>query len=468
MEILNTDDGNFSAKKSRPYWKILCLVVLVWMLFIGALKYNIYDKGLITSDVVLYANILWNTGGHDILFSDMFYDWFGYTTFLNEHFAPTLLILSIFYKIFPHVLSLIFLQTFVNATAALLLFYLGKKVLKSDFLAFIISLGYLFHPALVSATIDNVYGFQHDTFFLPLFMLLAIFYFEKKFVPFIISLTLLVGLKENMALAGIIGGLILLLFGNKKFGGFTVLISAAMSFIGLWLVPHFSGVANRHAMDVLANLANFNFLYGIERFAYWSVLLLLLPAILAPEILIFAAPDLFLYFTTYRLPFDHYVFFVFSVFSVAAVFGMKKFLDSERLKNIFLKKKVLLWGVVAILVSGFIVGNIKVAGRYVELLNKFSWRKVNLSAMNEIKTKIPTNVCLVTSSDIAAYFVNRQCLSFYHLSLPTADYVLINKSAGDGFEYDKVLIEETARMEKEQKLMRVNDFGGFVLLQKKP
>lgn len=436
----------FVMVKNYKYY--LSAVVLLWIVIIGVAKFDLYQKSILTSDMALYPNILWNTNFNgDILYNKMLFDWYGYKTFLNEHFSPTILLLAPLYALLPHPLTLVFLQTIVAGITAFLVYFLGRQILKVDWLAFLLAVGYLLHPSLLSATVDNVYGFHHDILLMPLVILAAIFLFRKKILFFAITLFFLFGLKENIPIAGLILGIVLLFSKEyKKYGLITLLFSLTFSFFGLFLLPFLTANSNHHALDVLGLIKDFSFqelVLNLKSFSYWSVLLLFLPAIFAPEVLVVAGVDLAMYFFARKLPFYHHVFFVYPIFIVAAVIGLKKMLD----KIFFLNFAGTKFGRVATLILPmvvlfFIAGDLLVIKQYFSLEKKFSSRKIDLVSLSSFKNSIPADKCLVTTSDLAVYFVNRHCLSWSEKSLATSDYILVNRNSRLGFDGDANFIKK--------------------------
>jgi len=441
------DDLSEKFLAVKNYQRYLATVVFLWIIIMGFLKFDLYQKSILTSDMALYPNILWNTNlKGDILYNQMLFDWYGYKTFLNEHFSPTILLLVPLYALWSHPLMLVFLQTIVAGLSAFLVYALGRQLLKIDSLAFLISLAYLLHPSLLSATIDNVYGFHHDVLILPLTMLVASFLFRKKLIFFGISLFFLLGLKENISVAGLILSVVLLWSKEyKKFGVLALILSLIFSFFGLFLLPYLTANANHHALDVLELIKNLSFpdfILNLKSFIYWAVLLLFLPAVFAPEILVLAAVDLTMYFFAHKLPFFHHVFFTYSIFVVAALVGLKKMLDGIFLNFIGTKFGRLAMLFLPAIILFFIVGDILVIKQYSNLKNKFAARQVDRTDLFFLKNYIPADKCLVTTSDVAMYFVNRRCLSWSQKSLLVADYILVNKKAELGFDNDKILISK--------------------------
>src|SRR2546428_8880802 len=86
------------------------------------------------------------------------------------HFSPILLLLLIPYALVPSPLTLTVLQTWAIALAALPLYALGRRVLHSERIAFVVGVVYLLHPATQGI---NLFDFYPESFF-PLRVLMGL------------------------------------------------------------------------------------------------------------------------------------------------------------------------------------------------------------------------------------------------------------------------------------------------------
>ncbi len=97
--------------------------ILAQTLFIWSTRYNLYIKSLLTSDIAIDCNMLWNTNFTDqILYTDIFYFRYGFKTFLNEHFHLTFLLLVPIYHLFPSPLTLIVIQTLMPGLTSIFIY----------------------------------------------------------------------------------------------------------------------------------------------------------------------------------------------------------------------------------------------------------------------------------------------------------------------------------------------------------
>lgn len=106
--------------------------------------------------------------------------------------SPVMFLFFPFYYLFPGAETLLTLQSFAVGLAAIPLFYLSSRMLKSERLSFLVVLVYLLNPGLHIAALSNFCM----TSFAPLTFFLTIYYYKKKNVPFFIFLLLTILLGE--------------------------------------------------------------------------------------------------------------------------------------------------------------------------------------------------------------------------------------------------------------------------------
>ncbi len=92
------------------------------------------------------------------------------------HFSPILLLLLIPYALFPSLFTLVVLQTWGIALAALPIYCLGQRLLGTDRLPFVLALAFLLSPATQGV---NWYDF-HTEAFIPLALGLAFYFYETR------------------------------------------------------------------------------------------------------------------------------------------------------------------------------------------------------------------------------------------------------------------------------------------------
>lgn len=454
------------------YEYLLIIFGIVQTLFIWTIKYDVYIKSLLTSDMALACNILWNTNFWDQwLYTDMLYFEHGYRSLLNFHFSPTFLLLVPIYHLFPSPVTLLVIQTMMPGITSALIYRLGVSVFNSKgssqkraffhtewltdhrLLSCMISVAYLFHPFIRMATVGGVYGFQPDCMIPPLIISVVISLFEKKWWLYALLLSLLFGLKENMPLMGALLGLGLMAHKSyRKIGVVTLILSGSFLVVGVILLPYFTGLANKN-VAIIARLSRETVLNNIGVVKPWGILLAFLPSILAPEILTLVVPEMLMYTVAGIRPFDWHVYPAISIFAIACIVGLCRLLYSTDLKPSWFwesnwAKKIVFLMTFLLLLAIPVVGGYQ---SYFVLKGLTDIdQEVNFETLHKIKDYVPLTGYLVTTSDLMVHFVNRP-----HLLSPTqhahADFMLANVRYNGikyRYGYDQRFIQELAGMVK--------------------
>jgi uncharacterized membrane protein len=118
------------------------------------------------------------------------------TIFSGGHLFLIIFLLAPLYAIYPHPLTLLFLQTIALAIPAYFIFRFARDKIDTTF-AIYFALAYLLYPALAFI---NLFEF-HLIAFAPLFLLpMFIFFDQRKFWPFVLFMFFSLACKENVSL----------------------------------------------------------------------------------------------------------------------------------------------------------------------------------------------------------------------------------------------------------------------------
>jgi len=152
---------------------------------------NHYNLGTQTLDFGFFQNAFVNTlHGHFMRNSYM-----NDAIVFRDHGDFILLLYLPFYYLFPRAETLLTVQSFSIALAALPLFFLCKKILKSNLTSLIIVIAFLLHPANHSANFYDIHQFS----FLPLCVFCVFYFLEKNnLLAFIASMFFLLSIKMDM------------------------------------------------------------------------------------------------------------------------------------------------------------------------------------------------------------------------------------------------------------------------------
>jgi uncharacterized membrane protein len=189
--------------KNRFHELLLFISIGFYVIFfsvISYLKFVSFSYG--DYDLAYFDQIVWN-----ILHGSVFSSILG-IVFLGNHVQLIWFILAPLYWLFPHPLTLLFLQSFFLGAAAYPLYLLAKRFLGSKW-GVVTALFYLLYPAVAFL---NLFEF-HPSAFLPLLLFSVLYFFHaKRFLPFLVFLFLAVSCQENIALAALAMGFYALFF----------------------------------------------------------------------------------------------------------------------------------------------------------------------------------------------------------------------------------------------------------------
>lgn len=225
------------------------VALLVLYACILAAKFALWRGNVLLSDWSFYNNAFWNTNFRDLwLFSHDRYIQFGYPSYLNEHFAPLLLILAALYHWVPrpeimllllHGASPVLSAIFIHATA---LHLLGDRRLSLT-----IALSYAFNPGILWPTISLVYGFQPDCMLAPCAAAVGWALATNRIGVYFLAFAIALGIKENVPAYGVILGACLFVFTKRRGQALaTIVISLIVFVIASKGVAAITGVENRN------------------------------------------------------------------------------------------------------------------------------------------------------------------------------------------------------------------------------
>jgi uncharacterized membrane protein len=153
-------------KRTLLFW--LGLVVLY--AGIMTVKFALWHANVLMNDWAFYNNSFWNTNFHDLwLFSHDRFIQFGYRSYLNEHFAPLLLVIAALYHWLPRPeIMLLMLHGASPILAAMFIYATAQHLMGDRRLSALIALSYALNPGILWPTISLIYGFQPDGYLPPL------------------------------------------------------------------------------------------------------------------------------------------------------------------------------------------------------------------------------------------------------------------------------------------------------------
>lgn len=195
-------------KKSRK--NVIYIGIIVYFLFFSLSSvFQHFALNTHAEDLGLFDQIIWN-----ILHGNGAYTTLKHENFFREHFTPIFYLLAPLYLIFDSPVTLLTLQSLFLALPAIPIYYITKVKIKSELIAMIFSITYLFCHFIHCA---NLFDF-HQEIFIPFFILSAFYFFLKqKYFLYFCLITLAMMCKEDISLY-LIPFSIVIFFKEKKQG----------------------------------------------------------------------------------------------------------------------------------------------------------------------------------------------------------------------------------------------------------
>jgi len=416
--------------------RILALFTgLAWLIVMVVIKIHLIDTGTLTSDIAYYQNMLYNTGwsvskgSFYFLFSVHDVMAHGSYTFLNEHFSPTLALLSPVFRVFPYPWLLSVLQPGFLLVAAWGLFRLTQRLLDVNgaapgfgLLPALVAATYLFNYSNVSATVDVMYGFHHDSLIPPLLVWAIVGVAEGRWRLALVLFVLFLGLKENLPIISA-SGLGFCLVTNCVVPRKKALIGLALCgafFAGCYWMEF--RTHNRH-VGIIYRFFNPEIIDQVlDRPFKWPIVTNFWPGLLAPPFALPALADLCLQVVGDTTELDWHSYALMSFGMLATVWAFVKVLS--------LTKR---WTVLPL--TAYVALASLMAGPMIEqgvtsctLIWRAAFqvpRLVDRAALAEVSAPVPRDAKLSTSSDLLVFFSDRHQL-LWPESASLSEYVLVN------------------------------------------
>jgi uncharacterized membrane protein len=130
----------------RKYWSLsfvllACLVFVLYLLWLQIRRYE--QLGAYAFDLGIFQQAVWLMAHGETPFVTV-----RGMNILGDHFTPILYLIAVPYRIWAHPFWLFLAQTFALAAGSLPLYRMALRHTQKDWLAAVIAIGYLLHPAL--------------------------------------------------------------------------------------------------------------------------------------------------------------------------------------------------------------------------------------------------------------------------------------------------------------------------------
>ncbi len=423
-------------------------------------------------------NTIWNSvHGNFFIFSNP--DGANELSRLSAHADFILLLFAPLYAIYPSVNLLLISQTVVLGLGGIFVYLIAKKILNSEKIAAIFSIGYYLNYFVQEQNIFDFHAVSLATTFL-----LGAFYFiiEKRYKLFALFLFLAVITKENVYLVSAIFGGFLFIKSKPRTHNLTVRLAAAsrgivvqgekifgsLLFIGSFLfflilmsyiIPNFRG-EDHFALEYLSYLGNstievilspilrpsafFSRLISPQTLDY--IYITFLPvgflSVFSPLYAIFLLPDfminLFSSNPNLRSIQYHYGALIVPFVYISSIYGVKKILSKVKNRNLALNI-IFYYLLFFILYSTWKFSplpglkNSDIAG--------FETFKNKTDVYNAINL-IPNEAIVTATNNIAAHLVQRERIYIIPNGIDIADYLVFFKNNSNLIEELKLYNEE--------------------------
>lgn len=236
-------------KKLRVTDAVAYLLVLIFIIvgiLVSVNRYKQYEVYYI--DFGEYDQAIWEVAHFQ---APMIDHWrLGFTPIFADHFPPSVFLLSPLYWITESKVTILVAQAIIVGLSGLVLYSIGKNLLKNKFLSISVLICYFLFVGLQNAVITEFHELTVMT--LPL-MLTFWAFIQKKKILYFTFLIITLGFKEVLFLLGIGIG-IAVFFLNKEWrkeGIITIILSLLWGFITLKVImPYLSPVGYLYIQNI--------------------------------------------------------------------------------------------------------------------------------------------------------------------------------------------------------------------------
>lgn len=290
---------NFGTTSERRLLLILAVLFVGWGGYMIAMKFRLLHYGLATDDLFNYVNALYNTNFQDKwLFSARYELLRGLPSLLFNHWQPTLLVLWPVVQL-AGAEGLLVVQALAPLWAAVFLLKITERLGLSAFERLFVIVACLFHPNLMAAVMDSLYGFHGTCLLLYFGAPLAWAAIHGRWRLAFVLLIFFLNIRENAALYVAGAGLGWLVFSNSYFASrrglaAAALIAGAVFVGGLIVAPWLAGVVHEHASharDVLTTPSRIVLALTNMDSDWHNLFLWLWPGMAAPGALLAIVPE---------------------------------------------------------------------------------------------------------------------------------------------------------------------------------
>jgi uncharacterized membrane protein len=352
-----------------------------------------------------------------------------------DHFSPSIFILSPFYWFTSKSEILLIVQAIVVGLSGLVLYSIGKHVLKNKLLALSILVCYFFFVGLQNAVISEFHELTVSTLFLTLTIWAML---NKKMKMYFLFLIITLGFKESLFATGIGIGIATFFLQKewRRIALLTIAISAIWGFISIKLIiPGFSNGVYVYAPSLPDGIIGKAYALVDNplkvRTLFYSFLSFGFLPFFSPAFWPLIVQDYALRFLPagFNTRWDlglHYNAQSAVILAVASTFGLRNLMKLKRLSRF-----VPFLGVV-IMINAVILYRFVLHGPFALAYNHVFYEHTkDLTFLNDLIKNIPTGSSVMTQNNLAVRFTHQQVWilsASYETHKP--DYILIDNRKG--------------------------------------
>jgi len=362
-----------------------------------------------------------------------------------DHFNPSIFLLSPLYWLTDQQEIILVAQASIVALSGLVLYLIGKHVLKNKFYAVSILTCYFLFVGLQNAVITDFHEVTVAT--LP-FTLTFLALIKKKYRLFLLFFIITLGFKESNFILGFGIGIALFFLDKSKWklAIFTCLLSLAWGYLAIqFIIPYFSGGIYQYVAHMQFNpiqiaatffdsqtkintmtnsFLSFGFL-PIFSYQFWFL-------IFQDFLTRFYSP---LWVTRWGLGL-HYSALLGAIFGISSIYSLKL------LQKIIKKKLVIDLIAIVLILNAVYVYHFRLHGPFGLSYNiVFYAHSKDFEFLDKIVELIPANASVMTQNNLASHFTHQKVMllrdacntckdEHYQMIRPQMDYIVIDSRPG--------------------------------------
>jgi len=440
-DVQKTKYGRFflSLKALDLLAFLLCLLFMLAGILVSLNRFWQYD--VFFYDFGIFDQAIWSVSRFQAPIIEHFI--VGGKWIWADHFNPSIFLFSPLYWLTSRQEILLIAQAFVVGISGLVLYSIGKHVLKNQFASVAVMTSYLLFVGIQNAIITDFHEATVAT--LP-FLLTYLFFLKKKWLWYFVSLVIFLGFKESNFVAGIAVGVTVFLLDRKlwRHSAATILLSLLWGIIAIkFVIPYFSEGIYQYSVPFTLNpielgnaLINNETKRSTILYSLWSFGFL---PLLSPQFYVLLLQDFLVRFyppfltLSWGLGF-HYSALTAAAMGVSSLFGIKflqKFITNTR-AGYFLS--------LVLIINALFLYRVVLRGPFGLSYNPaFYAHSKDFKFLDELVDQIPENAGVMTQNNLAPHLTHQKVellrtkckdctLEYYQMRQP--DYVVMDVHDG--------------------------------------